>query len=160
MRNLSLCANLPFTVPSIEDITDKLPRRATWESLKKKWNVKGVWDGKTYFQGKLRSSDQIDTIVIHHSGPPEGTIQSHANYHASKWGAGIAYHICIDKGRIYQVNNLLSMTYHTGGNNTYTVGIEVNRDLTMADLTDEERQLLYAAILSVKSAIPTIQILS
>jgi N-acetylmuramoyl-L-alanine amidase. len=156
MRGLSLCANLPFTVPSIEDITDKLPRKATWETLKKKWTVKGVWDGRTYCVG-LRTTDQIDTIIVHHSGSPEGTLASHATYHASKWGAGIAYHVAIDKGRIYQTNDLLSMTYHAANNNTYTVGIVVNRDLTKADLTDEERQLLYAAILSVKSAIPTIK---
>jgi hypothetical protein len=49
------------------------------------------------------------------------------------------------------------MTYHAGNNNTYTIGIEVNRDLTKSDLTDEERNLLYAAILTVKSLFPTIK---
>ena len=156
MRNIKLIPNLPFQVPEIEDVTDRLPKKSEWESIRRKWVVKGVWDGKTYLVG-FRTQDQIDTIIVHHSGSPEGTLASHANYHASRWGTKIAYHVCIDKGRIYQTNDLLSMTYHAGNNNTYTVGIEFNRDLTKADLTDEERQLLYAAILSVKSAIPTIK---
>ena len=155
MRGLQLCANLPYSVQPIEDIVDKLPKKAAWETLKRKWTVKGVWDGKTYLEG-FRNPEDITTIVIHHSGSPEGTLTSHANAHARRWGAGIAYHVAVDKGRIYQTNDLLTMSYHTGNNNTYTVGIVCNRDLTKADLTDEERKLLYAAILSVKSAIPTI----
>ncbi|MUT66001.1 peptidoglycan recognition family protein [Paenibacillus sp. NEAU-GSW1] len=154
MRGLKLASNLPWNdIPEIVDITDQLPKKASWESLKKKWTVKGVWDQKTYLTG-LRKPEDISCIVIHHSGPPNGTLESHALYHANKWGAGIAYHIAIDKGRILQLNDLLSMTYHSGNNNTYTVGIVINRDLSNSDLTDLERKLLYAAILSVKAVLP------
>lgn len=156
MRNIKLAANIPMKVPEIVDITDSLPKAASWEGIgPKKWTVKGSWDGHTYLTG-LRKPEDITTIVVHHSGPPNGTLESHARYHASKWGAGIAYHICIDQGRIYQVNDLLSMTYHAGNNNTYTIGIEVNRDITGNDLTETERTLLYAAILTVKGLFPTI----
>lgn len=154
MRNLKLAPTISSDIPQIIDITDQLPKKASWESLKKKYIVKDHWDGRTYHQGKFRDPKDIDTIVVHHSGPPNGTLQSHARYHAGKWGAGIAYHICIDQGQIKQVNDLLSFTYHAGGNNTYTVGIEVNRDLTKNDLTPRERELLYAAILSVKAVFP------
>jgi hypothetical protein len=142
-------------VQPIEDIVDKLPKKAAWETLKRKWIVAGVWDGKTYLEG-FRKPEDITCITIHHSGSPEGTLTSHANAHARRWGAGIAYHVAIDKGRIYQTNDLLTMSYHAGNNNTYSVGIVCNRDLTKSDLTDEERKLLYAAILSVKAVIPTI----
>lgn len=137
------------------DITDQLPRSKTWEELPKKYVHKGVWNG-TMHTG-FRNYEDLDTIVIHHSGPPEGTIHSHAGHHMRKWGAGIAYHLIIDKGIIYQTNDLRSFTFHTGNNNTYTIGICVNRDLRTADLTDEERRLLYAAILAVKAAIPSIK---
>ena len=157
MRNLSLAPTVSSDIPPIIDITDQLPKSATWESLKKKNIVKGKWDG-TYKTG-FRNPADIDTIIVHHSGPPNGTLESHARYHASKWGAGIAYHIAIDQGQIKQVNDLRSFTYHAGGNNTYTVGIVVNRDLTNNDLTAEERRLLYAAILSVKAVLPIKQIL-
>lgn len=156
MRNIQMSPYLPFSVPPIQDITDLLPRKKTWEQLTdRKWVVRGKWDGKTYAKG-FRNPEDVTCIVVHHSGPPNGTLESHARYHADRWGARIAYHICIDKGRIYQTNDLLSMTYHAGNNNTYTIGIEVNRDLTGNDLTDEERRLLYAAILTVKSLFPTI----
>ena len=156
MRNLKLAPTISNNIPQIIDITDQLYKAASWESLKKKYIVKEHWDGKTYHTG-FRNPEDIDTIIIHHSGPPNGTLQSHARYHASKWGAGIAYHVAIDEDQIKQVNDLLSFTYHAGGNNTYTVGIVVNRDLTKVDLTPRERELLYAAILSVKAAIPTIK---
>lgn len=156
MRNLKLAPNISSNIPQIIDITDQLYKAASWESLKKKYIVKGQWDGKTWHTG-FRKPEDIDTIIIHHSGPPNGSLQSHARYHARKWGAGIAYHVAIDEDQIKQVNNLLSFTYQAGGNNTYTVGIVVNRDLTKVDLTPRERELLYAAILSVKAAIPTIK---
>lgn len=154
MRNITLTPTIPYNVPPIIDITDQLPKKASWESIRKKYTVKGHWDGVTWHTG-FRNPQDIDTIIIHHSGPPEGTLESHARYHASKWGGGISYHISIDKGVIKQCNDLLSFTYHAGDNNTYTVGIEVNRNLTKQnDLTDQERKLLYAAILTVKSLLP------
>lgn len=157
MRNLKLTTtNLLGELPEIIDITDQLPRKQTWEEMPKKNIVKGVWDG-TYHTG-YRLSGDINTIVIHHSGSPEASIQSHAAYHSRKWGAGIAYHIVISDGKIYQTNNLLSFTFHCGGHNTYTVGIAINRDLRNEDLTDEERRLLYGAILSVKNVLPITEI--
>lgn len=153
MRNLKLTPTISSNIPPIIDITDQLYKKASWESLTKKYLVKGNWDGKTYHTG-FRDPKDITTIIVHHSGPPNGTLQSHARYHASKWGAGISYHIAIDEGQIKQVNDLRSFTYHAGNNNTYTVGIVVNRDLTKVDLTPRERELLYAAILSVKAVLP------
>lgn len=158
MRNITLIPNIPYKLPEIIDITDKLPAKGPWEAIKKKYTVKGKWDKITYHEG-YREPEEIDTIIIHHSGPPEGKLESHAKYHADKWGAGISYHMVIDDGRIKQVNNLLSFTYHAGNHNTYTVGICVNRDLRNADLTSQERELLYAAVLAVKAVLPIKHIL-
>jgi hypothetical protein len=153
-----LTTALTFSAPQIVDITDKLPKKQSWDTLPNKQNiVRGMWDG-TYHKG-LRNPEDVDTIIIHHSGPPEGTLVSHANYHAQQWGAGIAYHVAIDEGLIKQLNDLLSFTFHAGGHNTYTVGIVVNADLSKRELTDRERELLYAAILTVKSILPIKQIL-
>lgn len=157
MRNLQLAPTISSDIPQIIDITDQLPKKMPWEALKKKNIIKGVWDS-TYSTG-FRKPEDITTIIVHHSGPPNGSLISHANYHASKWGAGIAYHIAIDQGQIKQLNDLRSFTYHAGGNNTYSVGIVVNRDLTGSDLTDQERKLLYAAIMTVKSVLPIKEVL-
>lgn len=152
MRNIKLIPGLPFVVPEIIDITDDLPRNARWEDIPKQYIHKGKDMG--YRHTGFRDPADIDTIVIHHSGSPEGSLESHARYHASKWGAGISYHMAIDKGRIYQTNDLRSFTFHVGSHNTYTVGIIVNRDLSKSDLTSVERELLYAAILTVKKHLP------
>jgi hypothetical protein len=149
---------LPFKLPPIEDITDQLPKKQSWETLpKKKYTVRGVWDG-TYHSG-LRNPEDITTIIVHHSGPPEGTLVAHAGTHSRNWGAGIGYHIAIDNGRIFQVNDLLTFSFHVSDHNTYTVGIEVNRDLSKGELTSQERELLYGAILTVKSLLPIKEIL-
>jgi hypothetical protein len=152
MRNLSLIPSLSDKLPPIEDITDQLPRKQTWEEMPKKLIINGVWDGETYHTG-FRDPEDIDTLIIHHTAE-DAPIENHAKYHSRKWGAGIAYHLIIDKGRIYQVNDLRSFTFHVGGHNTYTVGITINADLSKREMTSQERELLYGAILTVKSVLP------
>ncbi|MFK7695667.1 peptidoglycan recognition family protein [Paenibacillus sp. HJGM_3] len=158
LRNISLVAGLPFNVPPIEDITDQLPRhkKYTWETYPKERIIRGVNKGGYFAPGfRPLEGEEVDTIIVHHSGPPAGgTIQGHANYHVNTHGwAGIGYHIVIDNGRIFQTNDLMSMTFHCGGHNTYTVGICVNADLSQREITSRERELLYAAILTVKSLL-------
>lgn len=158
IRNISLHPSLKGKLPDIIDITDTLPRAKRWEELEKPYRHKGHWDGKTLHTG-FRKAEDIDTIMIHHSGPPEAPLTTHARNHGKKWGAGICYHIGIDEGRIKQLNDLLSFTYHAGNHNTYTVSIMVNRDLSKSDLTSIERELLYGAIISVKAVLPIKHIL-
>ena len=157
LRQLSIHPSLKGKLPDIIDITDELPRIKTWEELSKPYRDHGHWDGKTYHTG-FRNPEDITTIVIHHSGPPEASLVSHAKFHSRKWGAGIAYHIAIDEGRIKQLNDLLSFTYHVGNHNTYTVGIVINADLSKREMTSQERELLYGAIMSVKSVLPITEI--
>lgn len=158
MRQLSIHPSLKGKLPDIIDIVDQLPRIKTWEELSKPYRHKGHWDGVTYHTG-FRKPEDINTIVVHHSGSPEGSMEDHARFHSRKWGASVAYHLMIDKGRIWQTNNLLSFTYHVGNHNTYTVGIEVNADLSKREMTSQERELLYGAIMSVKAVLPIEHIL-
>lgn len=159
-------------IPPIEDVYDILPRNGTWEEYPKWKIVRGRYhwsDGSvtSYSENKkpviipsgLRpfDFDEIDTIVVHHTAS-NGALVNQANYHLNhhKW-PGLSYHLIIDEGRLKQVNDLLSMTFHAGGWNTNTVAVCINADLSKRAITDWERKLLYAAILTVKKLIPTIK---
>ena len=130
MRNISLLPNLPFDVLPIQDITDTLASRLP--------------DPET-----PRTPDQITHIAIHHSAVEGGTIKGYADYHVNtlKW-AHIGYHAVIKGNQIYQTNDLLTFSYHTSSNNHYTVSVSVSGDLSKRPLTDDERNCLYATVLT------------
>lgn len=160
-------------LPPIEDWTDKLPRQGTWENYSKSKIVRGkhyYTDGSVldYYDSKksymrvpagLRpfAFDEIDTIVIHHTAS-DAPLANQASYHVNshKW-PGIAYHLVIDQNRLKQCNDLFSMTFHASSWNTNTVAVCINANLSKRSLTEQERKLLYAAILTVKALIPTIK---
>lgn len=157
LRNIKIPSEIMAlwsNIPQIEDVTDQLPKvpNMTWDTYKKKKVVKGVDTGE-WVTGP-RKPEEIDTIVIHHTAS-DAPLKNQAKYHVDhqKW-PGIGYHLAIDEGRIKQCNDLLSMTFHASGNNTYTVSIVVNADLSKREMTSQERELLYAAILTVKRLLP------
>lgn len=151
LRQIKLASDLPFQLPEIEDISDKLPK-----------NPKGSWLTMPLRRkdGSVRSGPRdffdIRRISVHHTGVEGGTPAGHANYHINKktpttpdgYG-GIAYHIYVNRNHIYQVNDLLALTWHTGSNNYDTIGIAIEGDFTKRNLTNEERQALYGAIITV-----------
>lgn len=130
MRNVKVIQGLPFNVKDIIDITDTLPNRTP--------------DPET-----PRTPDQITHIAVHHSAVEGGTIQGYADYHVNvqKW-AHIGYHCVVKGDQIYQTNDLLTFSYHTSSNNHYTVSVSVSGDLSKRSLTDDERNCLYATILT------------
>lgn len=130
MRNIALLPTLPFSVLPIQDITDTLASRSP--------------DPET-----PRTPEQITHIAIHHSGVEGGTITGYANYHVNtlKW-AHIGYHTVIKGNQIYQTNDLLTFSYHTSSNNHYTVSISVSGDLSKRPITEDERNCLYATVLT------------
>ncbi len=130
MRNIGLLPNLPFSVLPIQDITDTLASRLP--------------DPET-----PRTPDQITHIAIHHSAVEGGTIKGYADYHVNtlKW-AHIGYHTVIKGNQIYQTNDMLTFSYHTSSNNHYTVSVSVSGDLSKRPLTDDERNCLYATVLT------------
>jgi hypothetical protein len=130
MRNVSLVTGLPFNVKPIIDITDTLPSR-------------------TPDPEPRRTPDQITHISVHHSAVEGATIQSYADYHVNTLGwAHIGYHMVIKGDQIYQTNDLLTKSYHTSGNNGYTVSVSVSGDLSKRPLSDMERNCLYSVILT------------
>lgn len=133
MRNVQLIQGLPFNLPPILDITETLPTRKN--------------DPEPY-----RNTSDITHIAVHHSGVEGGTIQGYADYHVNKqkW-YHIGYHMVIGGNQIHQTNDLQTFSYHTSGNNHYTVGISVSGDFTKRQMSDGERQALYGAILTVMS---------
>lgn len=134
LRNIKGIPGLPFSVNEYQDITDTLPRKTT-----------GDWEPD-------RKPEDIQFISVHHSAVENGTIQGYADYHVNKLGwRYIGYHICIKGNQTYQVNDLLSFTYHTSSHNHNTIGISVSADFSKRDITDDERNNLYAAILTCMS---------
>lgn len=131
LKNIKCIEWLPFKVNEFKDITDTLMR-----------NDKGEWEPD-------RTAEQIRRISVHHSAIEGGSPESYARYHVQTLGwRSIGYHICIVGGQILQTNDLLSFTYHTSSNNFDTVSVSVSADLSKRELTTEERNCLYAVILT------------
>jgi hypothetical protein len=82
--------------------------------------------------GTRRITD-ITTLVIHHTtGTTWDGVINIASYHINHndW-PGIGYHYVINEfGQIYLTNELETVSYHTGGENDYTVGIALQGDFT------------------------------
>lgn len=78
--------------------------------------------GKSY--GK-RALSQIQQFVLHHSATTSGDPWAYARYHVEERGwPGIGYHFVIQPdGTVYQTNELTTLSYHTEGQNTRSVGI-------------------------------------
>lgn len=150
LRAIKLRSDLPFSCNPIQDITMRLPRAVQgWEKalIRRKDNV---------LRSGLRAFEDITKITIHHDAVEGGTPEGHARYHLGKGDYGIAYHLFIKVNQIYQVNDLLSLTWHTPNNNFDTIGICLAGNFMNRNVTDTERQTLYAAILTVKSIFPNI----
>jgi N-acetylmuramoyl-L-alanine amidase len=74
---------------------------------------------------QIRDLKQINKIIIHHSATNQGSGKAFANYHVDSLGwPGIGYHFVIsDVGIIEQTNSLTTVSYHTAGQNTSSIGI-------------------------------------
>lgn len=135
MRNIKLLAALQGYVPEIEDVVDAMPK------------------GKSY-PWSMRNPDDINCIIIHHFAS-EASLMSNANFHINGRGwKSLGYHVVIDNGKIKQTNNLLHRTNHCSGYNERSIGVSIRGDLSKRALTDDERKLLYAAIVTLKNLFP------
>lgn len=109
--------------------------------------------GKSY-PWPARSLERIDTIVIHHFAS-EASLINNANYHINGRGwRGLGYHIVIDNGESKQTNDLSHITNHCSGYNERGIGVSVRGDLSKRPLTELERNLLYATIITLKTLFP------
>lgn len=131
LRNIQGIQVPQCKVNAWQDITDTLPRKTT-----------GDWEPD-------RKVEDVKFLSIHHSAVENGSITGYANTHVNKNGwRSIGYHIVIKGNQTYQVNDLLSFTYHTSGHNDTTIGISISADLSKRDITEDERNNLYVAILT------------
>ncbi|RSL30431.1 N-acetylmuramoyl-L-alanine amidase [Salibacterium salarium] len=93
-------------------------------------NKIGAW---TEHRSKLystRALSNIDQIVIHHSGTKTGSPQAYARYHVetNNW-PGIGYHYVIQpEGTIYKCHAITTVSWHTGNQNTRSIGICLTGD--------------------------------
>jgi hypothetical protein len=133
-----------FKIPQIVDIGHTFitnPRKAPWP--------------------KRKMSD-IRYIVIHHSAST-GTLQAENGYHTRPAPNGndwykLSYHFSIDRGGIYQINDILDITPHAKGANDHGIGICVNWDLRLRGLTDFEKNALYGLVTTLKDMFPNAEI--
>lgn len=151
IRNIQFPTNLPSNfaqLQQIQDITDALPKNKNYS-----------WKQLT---GE-RNPNTLTDIVVHHSGMEKRlnlTAESHAKSHINTTrneplgDPGIPYHVYINRGRVYQVNDLIDFVYGVASNNGYTVHICVEGNYLIDELSDQDRLCLYGAILSVKSILP------
>lgn len=138
MRNLSFHPYF-HDLPDIVDAIDAMPK------------------GKLY-PWPVRSMEQVDTIVVHHMAS-EAPLINQANYHINGRGwRGIGYHIVIDNNVVKQVNELSHITNHCTNYNTRGIGVSIRGDLSKRTLTDIERKLLNATLVTLKALFPKAEI--
>jgi len=118
---------------------------------------------KTYSSRKL---EDIDTIVVHQTDSRDkGDLHPFrtASYHVnSKGWPGIAYHFfVIDGGKVFQTNELETISYHARSSNPNSVGIVISGkhrydpSKTNTEIIDKKKYYsLVKAIASIKRKLP------
>lgn len=96
----------------------------------------------------VRSLDQILRHVVHHSAHPTWKVEDVANFHVQSNGwPGIGYHFFIDKfGRVYQTNNLETISYHVKDENTGSIGYCLQGNLEETAPTNAQLDALVKTI--------------
>jgi N-acetylmuramoyl-L-alanine amidase len=104
-----------------------------------------------------RSEDRITDLVIHHSAAPQhfGAFDF-AEWHIGKNGwPAIGYHYVIESdGKIYLTNYHTSISYHTGGHNSYTLGICLAGDFTKYAPAKQQEDSLVWLLRKLKRELP------
>jgi hypothetical protein len=93
-----------------------------------------------------RALELITTLTIHHTvTPSDFPVEAIAAVHVQINGwPGIGYHFVIaEDGTIYQTNHLITLSYHVGADNDFSVGIALIGDFTF--MAPTEKQILATA---------------
>ena len=92
---------------------------------------------------RTRTASQIEGIAIHHTATSQNaTPQAINKIHLDRGWPGIGYHYLIyPGGKIFQVNNNLSISNHVQNNNTKLIGIAFIGNYTQ----DQPTQKMYAS---------------
>ena len=130
----------PIEQIEIADIVDSLPKHAT----------------KRY---RSRAIKDITHLVIHHTvSPPDRPISGIAAFHVNTRGwPGIGYHYVInDLGEIYQTNYLDTISYQTGGQNHYSVGIALQGNFQKESPPQKQIDATAKLVEHLRGEVPTI----
>lgn len=122
----------------IINIVNKLPKKGRW--------------------GK-RSISGITDITVHHSASPSSqTAYDFARYHVnSKGWPGIGYHFVIERdGTIHQTNELDSLSYHNGYNNTKAIGVCMSGNFENAPPDQRQIESLIWLVKYIKNRVPSV----
>lgn len=131
--------SLSFTMKSkIINIVNRLPRAGNWG----KRPVSGITD-----------------ITVHHSASPSSqTAYDFARYHVnSKGWPGIGYHFVIEKdGTIHQTNDLESLSYHNGYNNSKAIGVCMSGNFENTPPDQRQIESLIWLVKYLKKKVPSV----
>lgn len=102
-----------------------------------------------------RDLSQINKIVVHHSATTSGTPESYARYHVDTRNfPGIGYHYVVQQdGTIYQTNYLNTISWHTGGENTSSIGICLTGNFDVQQPFPAQMAALNSLIAYIKSQL-------
>jgi N-acetylmuramoyl-L-alanine amidase len=91
-----------------------------------------------------RSTHSIKKIIVHHSATTSGSAEAYARHHVQNLGwPGIGYHFVIEKnGQVKQTNDLDTVSYHTSGQNTGSVGIVMTGNFDIQKPTEAQERSL------------------
>lgn len=103
-----------------------------------------------------RTLDQINKIIVHHSGSIGQRAEDYARYHVlSKGWPGIAYTFVIEKeGTIIQGNFLETISNNTSGQNTSSISICLSGDFTQEEPTPKQLKSLKKLIVYLRKTLP------
>lgn len=90
----------------------------------------------------LRPAEWVEGVVWHHSATKATTIRSIAEMHIAQrgWG-GIAYHFAIGwDGQVYQLNDITTLSYHSQGHNSHTIGVVLIGNYQEREMTDAMKE--------------------
>ena len=96
----------------------------------------------------IRSEEAIEGVVFHHSATRGQSITSISEFHVESRGwPGIGYHFAIGyDGKIYLLNDPLTISYHTKDNNYRNIGVVLIGNYHERPLTPEMEQSITSLI--------------
>ncbi len=115
---------------------------------------------------RTRPIENITHISVHHSASKSGQfgLKDFARWHMDPKGRlkapAICYHFGIEPdGKIYQVNTLDQIAWHTIGANEYSIGIELNGNFEVEEPSPEQLDSLKWLIEYLKQELGELTIL-
>lgn len=113
---------------------------------------------------RRRSLSGIDTVIVHHSGADNSTIQSMSRYHTADKPQGhgwprLSYHFVIHYGNVFVINDIDLLTYHARGYNARSIGICIIGNYENKLPSTRDVRALHNLILILNFVLPGLKVL-